>query len=107
MKALENKMKNFSNLSVDAQIINVISPYYFLENSISELTCFLQLETLRKKLVNPFNNKYSGSIVGKMSSEALERAGQRGAGVPVPGGVKPTWRCGTEGHGLGDIVEMG
>ena len=30
----------------------------------------------------------------------LEWAAQGGAGVTTPGGVRGTWRGGTEGHGL-------
>ena len=37
----------------------------------------------------------------------MEKAVQRGGGVTTPGGVKETWRCGIEEHGLVAVVGMG
>jgi len=37
----------------------------------------------------------------------LEQAGQGSGGVPIPGGVQNTCRCGTSGHGLAGIVLLG
>jgi len=37
----------------------------------------------------------------------LEQTVQGGGGVPIPGGVKKTCRCGTSGHGLVGLVVLG
>jgi len=45
-------------------------------------------------------------LYGK-SGQTLEQAVQGGAGVPIPGGVQKTSRCGTWGHGLAGMVVLG
>jgi len=37
----------------------------------------------------------------------LEQAAQGSGGVPIPGGVQKTCRCGTWGHGLVGMVVLG
>jgi len=37
----------------------------------------------------------------------LEQAVQGGGGVPIPGGVQKTCRCGTAGHALAGLVALG
>ena len=37
----------------------------------------------------------------------MEQTAQGSGGATVPGGVQETWRFGTEGHGLVDMVWMG
>jgi len=39
--------------------------------------------------------------------QALEQAAQGGGGVPVPGGVQKTCRCGTSRCGLVGMVVLG
>ena len=42
-----------------------------------------------------------------LSGQALDQAAQGGGGVPIPGGVKKTCRCGTSGYGLIGMVVLG
>jgi len=37
----------------------------------------------------------------------LEQAAQGSGGVPIPGGVQKTCRCGTSGHGLAGMGVLG
>jgi len=39
--------------------------------------------------------------------QALEQAVQGSGGVPIPGDVQKTCRCGTLGHGLAGMVVLG
>jgi len=41
------------------------------------------------------------------SGQALEQAAQGSGGVPIPGGVQKTRRCGISGHGLVGMVVLG
>jgi len=41
-----------------------------------------------------------------MSGQALEQAAQGSGGVPIPGGVQKTCRCGTSGQGLAGGVGL-
>jgi len=43
----------------------------------------------------------------KCIGQTLEQAAQGGSGVPIPGGVQKTCRCGTSGHGLVRMVVLG
>jgi len=42
-----------------------------------------------------------------MSGQVLEQAAQGGGGLPIPGGVKKTCRCGTFRHDLTGTVLLG
>ena len=50
-------------------------------------------------------------MLGKISSpkewSGSGQAAQGSDGVTVTGGVQEMWRCGTEGHGIVIMVEMG
>jgi len=39
--------------------------------------------------------------------QALDQAAQGGGGIPIPGGVQKTCRCGTLGYGLAGTVVLG
>ena len=44
--------------------------------------------------------EYQGKILLRKYGEALAQAAQGGGGVTAYGGIRETWRCGTEGQGL-------
>jgi len=41
------------------------------------------------------------------TDQASDQAAQGSGGVPIPGGVQKTCRCGTSGHGLAGVVGLG
>jgi len=41
------------------------------------------------------------------SGQALDQAAHCSGGVPIPGGVQKTCRCGTWGHGSAGLVVLG
>ena len=50
---------------------------------------------------------YLEKILLRNSDKTLEQITQGSGGVIVPGDVQEMWRCGTEVHGLVDMVVVG
>jgi len=50
---------------------------------------------------------YWEKLLSWKSGQALAQAAQGNGGVPIPGGVQNTCRCGTLGHGLAGLAVLG